>query len=346
MSEAKKRKLAGVKVACLGGEFSLTHNSAAQFFADGGHSNVTIGPFGADTNAVIASVIASGADYGVVPLESSTGGIIPGVYEGLLSQLSNGLAIVAEFAAFDELCLAAAAGVDKKNASSVLCHPQLLAACAGFLSSIDASRAEAGGPKLERVAAPDSSTACQSVATGDARYNNATAIASKKAAERAGLTVLQEQVSDDKNAETRYIVFSKSGADPLGLRGRASDGKKSLIAVALKNVSGSFFKVASCFALRNVDLLKIDSRPASAAWQAGLPTGGAAASELSQHWSQVFFLEFRADASDAVNEAVFNNLAEHCLWVKKFGTYSSALETVTTDRVSWSDVVDGGVLAC
>lgn len=83
-------------------------------------------------------------DYGVLPLESSSGGIIPGVFEELLSHLKGGLQIVAEFAAFDELCLAGAAGTDKTNAVSVHCHPQLLTACSGFLTSIDDSRIEAG----------------------------------------------------------------------------------------------------------------------------------------------------------------------------------------------------------
>ena len=59
----------------------------------------------------------------------------------------------------------------------------------------------AGHAKLERVAAPDSATACQQVAAGDDRHQNAAAIGPRKAAERAGLTVLQVGVADDKNVK-------------------------------------------------------------------------------------------------------------------------------------------------
>ena len=50
-------------------------------------------------------------------------------------------------------------------------------------------------------------------------------------------------------AQTRYVVFSKGKADPLGLQSQ-SQTKKTSITVALKNTSGSFFKMVSCFALR------------------------------------------------------------------------------------------------
>lgn len=45
-------------------------------------------------------------------------------------------------------------------------------------------------------------------------------------------------------------------------------------------------------------------------------------------------------------DAIFKNLDEHCLWVKTLGCYSTSLKRVTTDRISWSDLVDGGVIAC
>lgn len=98
-----------------------------------------------DPSAVIAAVMSStGSDvYGCVPMESSTNGVIRGVFEALLNG-AGVVSICAEFAESDELCLCAAAGVTKQNAESVHCHPQLLESCANFLTSLDVGRDEAG----------------------------------------------------------------------------------------------------------------------------------------------------------------------------------------------------------
>lgn len=84
--------------------------------------------------------------YGVVPMESSTNGVIRGVFEALLNGAGE-VSICAEFAESDELCLCAAAGVTKETAESVHCHPQLLESCANFLSSLDVGRHEAGSSR-------------------------------------------------------------------------------------------------------------------------------------------------------------------------------------------------------
>ena len=76
-------------------------------------------------------------------MESSTNGVIRGVFEALLNG-AGVVSICAEFAESDELCLCGGAGVTKQNAESVHCHPQLLESCANFLTSLDVGRHEAG----------------------------------------------------------------------------------------------------------------------------------------------------------------------------------------------------------
>jgi prephenate dehydratase len=85
------------------------------------------------------------------------------------------------------------------------------------------------------------------------------AVASRRAAARYGLEVLAEGLQDNEQNFTRFLVLAPEGADaaPVG----TGDPKTSLTFVLQDNVPGALFKSLAVFALRELDLAKIESRP-------------------------------------------------------------------------------------
>jgi len=338
------------KVACIGGVGSLTHIAASKFFES---FSVALQPNKSMT-AVADSVWAlkDPCSYGVIPAESSSGGVLSGVYKNLIS--GPELDIVAEFYHFDELCWVSK--VPLTEVQSVLCHQHLLETCSEFLDSVDQKRIAKNLPRIERICVADSAFACDQASKCDqpnASYSNSSAIASKTAAQKYSLDILQQNVSNDKNAETRYIVLSKPNEDPLKL---ATDDwnqekRKTSVAIALKHEAGALFKMTSCFALRDIDIIKIESVPGAVAVarrdSIGTPTSmpREAQDALHKHWSMVFMVDFETPNKAAYN-SLLRNLQDYSIWIRGFGTYSTGLkEVVRTEPSAWSTMLDNGVLA-
>jgi prephenate dehydratase len=104
---------------------------------------------------------------------------------------------------------------------------------------------------------------------------NSAAIASERAAKLYGLQILKSGIEDAQNTITRYILLSKKPIAPE----RHLDPKSSLV-VMLKNEVGTFFKALSCFALRGIQISKIESRPSSRSIT------------LSKPWEYVVYIDF------------------------------------------------------
>jgi prephenate dehydratase len=88
----------------------------------------------------------------------------------------------------------------------------------------------------------------------DNQLRDAAAIASARAAEVFGLESLASGIQDFKENITRFIFISKAAAD-------AATADKTMIVFTLPNTPGALFKALSVFALRDIDLTKLESRP-------------------------------------------------------------------------------------
>ncbi|MBI5052367.1 MAG: bifunctional chorismate mutase/prephenate dehydratase, partial [Chloroflexi bacterium] len=124
------------------------------------------------------------------------------------------------------------------------------------------------------------------------------AIASRRAADVYGMTVLEEGIEDDEANYTRFLILNRA---PESISNKPC---KTSIVFSLKNVPGSLFKAMSVFALRDIDLTKIESRPIA-----------------GKTWEYMFYLDFAGHMNDEVCQRALENLKEIALTLRVLGSY-------------------------
>ena len=253
-----------------------------------------------------------------MPFENSVSGTLQNILIKLVT--TPGLHIVGEVVLAEELCLCARAGAKKDGITTVLSHPHLLTQASAFL------RTFARAP-LERVCTFDSSAACALV---DAPHK--AAIASRRAAELHGLEVLDSKVADVES-ETRYVVL---GARPAASAHRL--GRRCTVSFVLANQQGAMFKCLSCFAFRNLNVLKISTVPLGGKQDTLVGSGGGGGFELGR-WDYVFVLDFVASPNQAVNDAALQNLREYAARVRVLGEYAPATSYVSPSKQNLSSLL-------
>jgi prephenate dehydratase len=147
-------------------------------------------------------------------------------------------------------------------------------------------------------------------------------------------------------------VDTKNGnqpIDPIDVLGQTMGSNSSTntrpkrsIALALRNIPGAIFKMSSCFAFRNIDILKIESRPATISMQLNLPLDSRPFTQ--KHWDLIFYIDYEPSEEESLNAAMMTNLSEYCMWIRDLGYYQSGLMNLENKPANWSTMVD--VLSC
>jgi len=237
---------------------------------------------------VFEAVLHKKATHGVVPMENSIGGTIHRNYDLLLE---HELLITGEVELDVVHCLQALPGTSLAEVKTVYSHPQALAQCERYLrdlgATVEAVYDTAGGAKL----------------VAEQKLSGAAALASRCAAEVFGLEVLQEAVQDYEFNITRFAIIG--GVPP-------KDANKTTIVFALRSTPGSLFKALSVFALRDINLTKLESRPVR-----GAP------------WEYLFYVEVEANREDLPFGRSLTHLAEFARWTRVLGTYKGAERRVS-----------------
>src|SRR5207302_2245939 len=189
---------------------------------------------------VFAAVNGDEATHGVLPIENSIGGSIHRNYDLLLE---HDLPIVGEVELPVVHHLLALPGTTLAGLKRVYSHPQGLAQCDRFLRTLTG---------VEIIATYDTAGSAKMVADG--KMTDAAAIASARAGEVFGLVPLASSIQDYDDNITRFLVI---GRRPL----KNAVADKTTIVFTLPNEPGALFKALSVFALRGVDLTKLESRP-------------------------------------------------------------------------------------
>ncbi|MBE0683658.1 MAG: prephenate dehydratase [Anaerolineales bacterium] len=228
------------------------------------------------------SVISGRSDAALAPIENSLAGSIHQNYDLLLR---HDLHIVGEYLLRVQHCLITNSGVKKEDIKKAISHPQALGQCANYLRS--------HGIKAEQVY--DTAGSVKMLKESGAR--DIAAIASKRAAELYGMQILEEGIEDDAENYTRFLAVSRESVVP-------KDEAKTSIVFTLKNQPGALFKALSVFALRDLDLTKIESRPLQ-----GKP------------WEYLFYIDFIGSVQDEVSKHALEHLGEYAVMLRVLGSY-------------------------
>ncbi len=249
----------------------------------------------------------------MIPIENTLAGTVA-EHADLL--VARDVFIQAEYRLRISHNLIAAPGVKLRALRRVLSHPVALDQCRDFFRC---------HPQIVAVPFYDTAGSVKHVIAN--RLGDAAGIAGRQAAEEYEGKILQAGIEDDKQNFTRFFLIRKLGAfrkkdprfsqyhrkvgQPTSFFSRSSDyarliprgANKTSIAFQVKNVPGALFKSLSVFALRDISLSKIESRP-----MRGRP------------WEYVFYVDFLRGDDEAARNAL-RHLGEVAEFVKVLGVY-------------------------
>lgn len=277
----------GIRVAYLGPEGTFTHQAVKRHF---GTSAVTM-PCGT-IPAVFDEVARGAAEFGVVPVENSSGGV---VNHTLDTFVDSGLVISAEIVVNVDQCLMARSGVTEADIERVYSHPQGLAQCRLWLQT--------NLPRARLVECSSTSEAAHRAAEDP----HGAAIAAELAARIHHLEVMREKLQDQGHNITRFLVLGKPGTEvPLPASGVTDQYKTSLL-LSLPDRAGALLHVLQPLTDADVNMTKIESRPSR-----------------QKAWDYVFFIDIDGHAEDERVAPALAELARICELFRVLGSYRKA----------------------
>jgi len=237
---------------------------------------------------VFRSLTDRKVDTAVIPIENTLHGSVHENYDHLLT---FDLDIVAETHIRISHNLIAPPGVPLKQIRKVYSHPVALNQCLKFFSD---------RPELERVPFYDTAGSVKTIM--EERPEGAAAIASSMAAEIYGAKILKRNIEDDPSNFTRFFQLLRKPAKKPG-PAEGVTWKTSLV-FTTRNVPGALFRSLSALSLRDINLLKIESRPLR-----GKP------------WEYLFYLDFIGHVDEPHIGKALGHLAELADFLRVLGSY-------------------------
>ena len=235
---------------------------------------------------VYEAILAGSASHGMLPFENSLAGSVHRNYDLILR---HELQIVSEFHLRVSHCLMGVPGSKIEHIQRAHSHPQALAQCENNLS------------KLGIIPVAEKDTAGSARLVKEWNDLQDAAVASTRAAEVYGLEILQGNLEDYSHNYTRFLALSRQ---PLITGDPAEDGYKTSVVFSLKNTPGVLFKALSVFALRDIDLTKIESRP--------IP---------ERPWEYMFYVDFLGHQKSLNGSRALEHLGELAAFLRVLGSY-------------------------
>ncbi len=266
-----------MNVAFLGPEGTFTHAAALKHF---GHF-VSAQPLAA-IDEVFREVESGQANYGVVPVENSTEGM---VNHTLDSFVDSPLYISGEVKLRIHHHLLSAKTLELGKIKRIYAHQQSLAQCRKWLDSHCA--------QVERVSVASNAEAAR-LATQE---EGVAAIAGDMAAERYGLLKLSQNIEDRPDNTTRFLVVGDKVVP-------ASGQDKTSLLVSVKNKPGALYHVLEPFHRHDISLTRLETRPSH--------TGT---------WAYVFYIDFEGHIDDERVKAVISEISPDAVEIKHLGSY-------------------------
>lgn len=269
-----------LQVAYLGPEGTFTQAAALKHF---GHS-VRTQPLSSIPD-VFQEVESDKADYGVVPVENSSEGVVNHTLDMFIS---SSLQICGEVSLrIHHNLLGKPQAMDEIR--TVFSHQQSLAQCRNWL--------DRHLPYVERVAVGSNAEAARLAAETD----HAAAIAGEAAAELYDLEILARNIEDEPDNTTRFLVIGRHGSGPSG------DDKTSLM-VTTRNEAGGLYRLLSPLAEHGVSMTRIESRPSRRG-----------------NWDYVFFIDLLGHREEPEVAKALEALQRLAGMYKELGSYPRAV---------------------
>lgn len=226
-------------IAYFGPEATFTHQAAIKKFGASLHYSAqkTIGD-------VFTEVSKNRADYGVVPVENSTEGVVTHTLDMFVD---SDLKVVAQIVMRVQQCLMSKVG--KKEIQKLFVHPQSLAQCRGWIQN-----------NLPHVEIIETSSNARSAELA-AKTRNSAALGGALAAQRYGLDVLEADIQDNATNTTRFLVLGRQCSPATG-KDRTS------IMFSIPHQVGALHTALGIFRRYRLNMTKIESRPSKRkAWE-------------------------------------------------------------------------------
>ncbi len=250
--------------------------------------------------------------YSIVPIQNSLGGSIHANYDLMLRY---DVYIIAEYELKVEHCLMALRGTKMEDLRAAMSHTQALAQCRNYLR----------GHNLSSIDGGDTAGSAKRIAENN--MVGIAAVASRLAADTYGLEILESNIEDDHVNFTRFLLLSKKSVKEYLTDDIPS---KTSIVFSLKNQAGALHKVFSCFALRDIDLSKIESRPMNPNILTTLRSispeevGSGGYRKAEPHFKYVFYVDFLAPELSTRACNAIAHLKELAPYIRTLGSYPTA----------------------
>ena len=268
-----------LRIAYFGPEGTFTESAAKKHFGASPQFTAT-----ATIDDVFRAVESGNADYGVVPVENSTEGAVGRTLD-LLLQMPIKICGEVMLRIHQHLLSKAERLEAVKRLYS---HSQSLAQCHEWLNN--------NLPALPRVPVASNAEAARMAAED----TESCAIAGEAAADRYGLNRLANDIEDDPNNTTRFLVIGMHDAGPSGR-------DKTSIVCASQNKAGAMYALLEPLARHGVSMSKFESRPS----RTGL-------------WEYVFYVDVEGHQNEERVTKAFADLRDRAAFVKVLGSYPSA----------------------
>lgn len=269
------------RVAYLGPEGTFTQQAALKHF---GQSSIVLPVSTIDR--VFREVEAEAVNYGVVPVENSSEGVVSHTLD---SFMQSNLKIVGEVELRIHHNLMISNNTDPNKITRIYSHSQSLAQCRRWLDE--------NYPNVDRIAVSSNSEAAKLV---HGEWNSA-AIAGDIAAELYDLQILSEKIEDRPDNTTRFLIIGKEMTEPSGR-------DKTSLMLSVRNKPGALLELLAPFREKGIDLTRLESRPSP-----------------SQKWTYVFFLDFTAHTKREDVKELLDGLVEIGCDIKILGSYPIAV---------------------
>ena len=222
------------------------------------------------------------SDCAVLPVENSIEGSVGQSFDAILS---SDLHAVGEIYLEIHHCLISNGKIDEID--TVYSHPQALGQCSDFIQK----------KSLKTVPTYDTAGSVKIIKDLSERC---AAIASKNAAEIYSMPIIQEEIENNPNNVTRFLIFSKQQTEP-------TTNDKTSIIFSINHEPGTLYEIIKEFSNNDVNLTKIESRPKKGAT-----------------WEYNFYLDFVGHISDPKISSMLDNLKKKTKFLKIIGSYPLA----------------------